>query len=290
MLINSFAAELKRIYPIVLITYQSKEMAISSKILLITALFILILYVYLLIGEGQELIVWESTPNTLDLYATSDVCVETIAKDDTDTPSVATKSTKTLAENARKTNESDQEQHQQHILNCGHCGKCSNRHDIQIYKQTRVTLTGMTTECTKGGVLRGLDTNYVKECLRRGSELSLPCVDCWVLNVGCNWKHCFKTCIKHKLAPFRWLPSLYHRSHKSPVDPCLECDERMCGPKFIECAGANRRRVGVVSDIQRNVDLELCDKVDWNWIDSRTEEDEAETEDAVHQASGAAEL
>ena len=32
------------------------------------------------------------------------------------------------------------------------------------------------------------------------------------------------------------------------------------------CAGANRRRVGVVSDIQRNFKLEICSSVDWDWV------------------------
>ncbi len=33
---------------------------------------------------------------------------------------------------------------------------------------------------------------------------------------------------------------------------CLECDERRCGPAFIACAGTNRRRAGMHSDIGRN--------------------------------------
>ena len=37
--------------------------------------------------------------------------------------------------------------------------------------------------------------------------------------------------------------------------PCS--DEERCGPAFLACAGANRRRAGIVSDIQRD-DRELC--------------------------------
>ena len=53
------------------------------------------------------------------------------------------------------------------------------------------------------------------------------------------------------------------------LDPCLECDERMCGSPFIEFARTNQRRVrrvGVVSNIQRNIKLEVCAKVDWENI------------------------
>jgi hypothetical protein len=35
---------------------------------------------------------------------------------------------------------------------------------------------------------------------------------------------------------------------------------------FVACAGANRRRVGVVSDINRDADREICDKVKWDWV------------------------
>ena len=165
----------------------------------------------------------------------------------------------------------DHDQHHYHILNCGHCGSCSNVHDIWIYNETRDALTSIATECTKQGFYRFKNINYVKQCFQAHSQLSSDCVECWIQNVQCNWNHCFKTCIKHKAPPFKWLPSLYHRKHESPLDPCVECDERMCGPTFVTCAGANRRRVGVVSDLQRNLELEICDKVDWNYISTTME-------------------
>ena len=39
---------------------------------------------------------------------------------------------------------------------------------------------------------------------------------------------------------------------------CLGCDERNCGPAFKSCSGANRRRLGIKSDIVRS-DGEICD-------------------------------
>ena len=241
-------------------------------------------YMYLLIEEGRELQVWEQAPNTLHLYNTSLVCVASqVVQDDQDQENEDSQqfddqqqqqqrrsfmmiSTQTVDTTTTASTPTEVDHDHHHILNCGHCGSCSNVHDIMIYQQTRNNLTSITTECTKQGFYRGKNLDYVKKCLQQKSQLTTPCIDCWIQNVQCNWKHCFKTCIKHKAPPFKWLPSLYHRQHTSPLDPCIECDERMCGPNFVQCAGANRRRVGVVSDLQRNMQLEICNQVDWNWI------------------------
>lgn len=72
------------------------------------------------------------------------------------------------------------------------------------------------------------------------------------------------------------------------LDPCHACDERFCGHAFVECAGANRRRVGVVSDIERDLDVEVCTKVDWEWILQEDQEDgsratQAEAEEQVSE-------
>ena len=34
-------------------------------------------------------------------------------------------------------------------------------------------------------------------------------------------------------------------------DACLQCDEYVSGAQFIKCAGANRRALGIASDIDR---------------------------------------
>lgn len=41
------------------------------------------------------------------------------------------------------------------------------------------------------------------------------------------------------------------RQESLDSNPCLACDEARCGAEFMQCAGANRRRAGVVSDIER---------------------------------------
>jgi hypothetical protein len=49
------------------------------------------------------------------------------------------------------------------------------------------------------------------------------------------------------------------------LNKCLECDENICGPAFVQCAGANRRRQGIRSDIRREDDKELCRLVQMDW-------------------------
>ncbi len=50
-------------------------------------------------------------------------------------------------------------------------------------------------------------------------------------------------------------------TQEGELSDCLRCDEKLCGPAFISCAGANRRRAGVVSDIERN-GTHVCKEVD----------------------------
>lgn len=56
------------------------------------------------------------------------------------------------------------------------------------------------------------------------------------------------------------------------------CDERMCGPQFSRCAGANRRRAGIETDIARDQSFELCKIVDADpWASSSSSEEEEAT-------------
>ena len=74
---------------------------------------------------------------------------------------------------------------------------------------------------------------------------------CWKNNIQCTISHCKFTCLKARLLA---TPNNIKNETDGTLklNDCLECDERLCGPKFLECAGANRRRVGIVSDIKRD--------------------------------------
>jgi len=140
------------------------------------------------------------------------------------------------------------------VQHCGQCGQCSNKHDIDIYNTTADTLTNAATKCA---FLSFIGESYVRSCLEDNVGFTSGCNDCWVDNVMCDRYKCQWIC----------LLSIMSGQKKNDIgtagklNPCLECDEKLCGPAFIRCAGANRRRAGIPSDIGR-VDVQLCTAVD----------------------------
>ncbi len=128
-------------------------------------------------------------------------------------------------------------------LHAGPCGACSNGPDIAVYRRTAATLTGITENCAFKNVLLGESVGGA--CLRERSGLSAKCVDCWTENMSCTAVHCLGVCMIAKLRGTpRNLPD-------GSLNDCLACDEAYCGGPFIRCAGANRRRAGILSDIAR---------------------------------------
>jgi hypothetical protein len=75
-------------------------------------------------------------------------------------------------------------------------------------------------------------------------------------NILCTRKHCASICI---------IPVIFGKQSKSnngtTLNKCLQCDEDKCGPAFKKCAGANRRRCGIGTDIARPDD-QLCKVID----------------------------
>ena len=143
------------------------------------------------------------------------------------------------------------------VAHCGACGSCSNDVDITIYDETRNTLTETSKDCALKSLWGG--RRAVNTCFDDEVGFTTDCNDCWTENVMCDQKNCVFTCLKSIM-----LGESNNRNGK--LNPCLLCDERMCGPAFIECSGANRRRCGITSDIQRDDSSELCGKVDGGWM------------------------
>ena len=54
------------------------------------------------------------------------------------------------------------------------------------------------------------------------------------------------------------------------LNRCTLCDEKRCGIAFVECAGANRRRTAIISDIERDTEQEVCESVDQAWWRNNT--------------------
>jgi hypothetical protein len=137
------------------------------------------------------------------------------------------------------------------LAHCGPCGACSTEQDLAAYVRTRLTLTATTTQCALKVLAGGRDA--VAACMDASVGLSAACTRCWVDNVVCDQHACLFTCLWGVLRGER----NNRDAAQGQLSPCLACDEALCGPAFVTCAGANRRRSGVTSDIGRG-QSELC--------------------------------
>ena len=137
------------------------------------------------------------------------------------------------------------------VAHCGDCGACSTLQDILIYNDTKNTLTDTTTKCAKMGLIGG--RRRATKCMQEHVGLSEQCTECWVENIMCDVRLCVFTCLWRLLTSFGDKKSI-----GGELNDCTRCDELRCGRQFLECAGANRRRTGIVSDIARDMDQEVC--------------------------------
>lgn len=141
------------------------------------------------------------------------------------------------------------------IVHCGECGHCSTNNDIKIMKDTKETLTRTATICAFFSLFLG--EKATEACLEARIGFTPACSSCWSDNVRCSRKNCRFTCLKSLMLREP------HNHGGIYLNSCLECDEKLCGPAFIQCAGANRRRLGIVSDIKRDAEHEQCKLVDY---------------------------
>lgn len=148
------------------------------------------------------------------------------------------------------------------VAHCGDCGQCSNPHDVDIYDDTKNSLFETTVQCAKRGLIFGRRT--ASNCMEDRVGFTEGCNECWVENIMCDLRYCIFTCLWHGLF------SSASNADSTSDDPqelnrCTLCDEKRCGPAFVECAGANRRRTGILSDIERDQDTEVCQTVKSEW-------------------------
>jgi hypothetical protein len=152
------------------------------------------------------------------------------------------------------------------VVHCGNCGACSTAHDIGIYWDTKDTLTRTATICAYSYLFLG---RYALDfCLEKLIGFTQPCKTAWYDNVICTVGTCLGTCLNHIIKKgMNW------GSLNLEDDPCLLCDETMCGPGFMNAAGANRRRVGIESDIARP-SYQMCTEIDIDLSPSAAAEEE----------------
>jgi hypothetical protein len=151
------------------------------------------------------------------------------------------------------------------VAHCGDCGACSTPHDINLYDETRNSLLQSTTKCAKRALIWGRAT--AETCMEKTVGFTPACNDCWIENIMCDLRKCVFTCMWYGL--FKTIDDSAPTTSaddgttpsKNALNPCTACDEQRCGPAFVQCAGANRRRSGIVSDIQRDPDAEVCQAV-----------------------------
>ena len=129
--------------------------------------------------------------------------------------------------------------------------QCSDDTDIDVYRATAQTLTATTTKCALKVFTSG--RAGATECMAQTVGFTPACVPCWVENIVCDQSACLFTCL--------WSIVRGEKNNRdlssAELSACLKCDEVLCGPAFITCAGANRRRLGITSDIGRS-NAELC--------------------------------
>jgi hypothetical protein len=145
------------------------------------------------------------------------------------------------------------------IAHCGDCGACSNPEDIRIYDETKDSLFESSYKCSKRGLFSG--KKATRRCLKEAIGFTDECNTCWVENIMCDVRSCLFTCMWHAI--FSEVNS--DSEDQQALNRCTECDEKRCGPAFVKCAGANRRRSGILSEFERDLDNEFCQHVESGW-------------------------
>lgn len=121
------------------------------------------------------------------------------------------------------------------------CGACSNTADVEVMRRTRETLTHDARACGMRYFLIG--RGAAARCLAPVG-FTPACTECWLDDMACAITHCTRICLWSRLIA-------EPNNVDGRLNDCLQCDETHCGPEFGRCAGANRRRSGIVSDIER---------------------------------------
>ena len=210
----------------------------------VALLALLVLFVaVVLIGAEAERPHFEDAPDTSALYQTDLVCG--LAKNGT---GAAARETLDGSTEALPAVQADYQ-----VMNCGACGECSTVQDVDLYRKTKDTLTDTATECAVNAFL---GRSLVEQCFAEAIGFTQGCERCWVDNVMCDLDNCKWTCLKMILSRQRKNKA---GGDEGELNDCLKCDERICGPPFFACAGANRRTSGVVSDIGRK-SFQNCNK------------------------------
>jgi len=130
------------------------------------------------------------------------------------------------------------------LSHCGNCGKCSTVQDYNTYVDSQYTFSEIARDCAFEDFFGDSHSCFTR------AGLTEECATCWVDNVKCDRKHCVFPCLVATVLDL-------DPNTGSSLSKCFACDEYYCGKEFIGCAGMNRRRAGIETDIYRN-SIEIC--------------------------------
>lgn len=203
------------------------------------AVLLVLLVGTLFVGRAVELRAVARTPSTDNLYFSDWVCARDEAGHERSVSnhSLLVSSSGTLS-----------------VVHCAKCGACSSESDMAIYKATRLNITQTAASVALGVFLGG--EQAVRDGFRDRIGFTDACNYCWTADVLCSQRHCKFTCLAQMLVG-GGLSEMANGDADGGLNDCIRCDERMCGPDFARCAGNNRRRAGIHSDIRRPVE-QLC--------------------------------
>jgi hypothetical protein len=143
------------------------------------------------------------------------------------------------------------------LIHCGACGECSNWNDLRLQWTTRTFLSKVSKSCAQKSLFGS--TEDVQECNEELIGFTPGCAECWTVDELCASKNCFwiylQSVFIDAVADFRvGLDDITSAT----------CDEALCGPVFVPCSGATRRRMNIKSDIERPL-YQQCTPVQEDW-------------------------
>ena len=99
----------------------------------------------------------------------------------------------------------------------------------------------------------------VQECNQESIGFTEECSMCWTTDQFCARKHCtflyFQSVLTNQINNF---------NVAADDITAATCDEALCGPEFVPCSGATRRRMNIVSDIVRP-ESQQCRQAKEDW-------------------------
>ena len=139
------------------------------------------------------------------------------------------------------------------VTHTGACGYCSSAQDLGVYLNDQIDLYDLSFKC----YLQWATSNSADEkrndqliqCMQQ-SGMTTNCALAWVINVYFTSLppnppfafSCLNACL-----PLLTNPMPPNNEEDCALNDCLQCDEDVSGPVFVELAGRNRRNSGIVS-------------------------------------------